>query len=1633
MAVFCCKEGEIMANDPSVGVSFRSREFISEVKKMTDSLKNAEKEFKTTDTQLQTSGTKLDQLKNKYGFLSQQIQQQKELSDKYKEALKQANDEQQKASKRLDEARKKYDEGKVALKGNKEELQKLKDELNKAENAVKSAENAQSKWNSKIADSELAEAKLQKELKDTNDALKDQSGYIKTVNDQFNELQNKTSGIQKATAGTGKVLTASITAPLIAAAGTASKLFMDYEEGQAKVATVAVPAGATNEDLETYREGIIALSNEVNTDVSVLNDALYDGISAIGDIPNALDLVETSAKTAKGGFTDAQTAVNGLTTVLNAYNLTGKESNQIANEMMVAQNRGKTTFGEMAPVIGNVASTAAGLNITTKELFSSLAATTANGILTAQSITGLKAALSNIAKPTDEAKTAAEALNLEISESALKEKGWMQYLTDIRSGLEQASPELIQMSDRISVLNSRQEKLSKNGKKSSDEYKKNAAELKELNSQYELLTEAADGPVSALSKIFGSVEAVNTILALTSKKGIEVFNASMEDMSNGIDYVGQAFDTMSNTRAEKFSASMNRIKNAAIQFGESAAPFIDKVSDAIEGLSKWMSSLTDEDRDRLLKIGIALGTIGPGLSLLSKGITAFNGVRAAISGIGKIVGIGSGAAGNMGTAANKAGGLASALAALPGPAKAAGAALAIAGVGIAAVAVAIKNAEEKFYNLGDAVAEAGEKFNEAVSADAEVDDKIKALDEIKTRLSDSKAPAEELAQAEADRQEIEQWFIDNYGDYITAEEQKNGIRDETLQKIKDLTSAEKERRQSELENQIAMAGIDVPELQKRVDAMEAENEQLQQQKEAALEAQTEFAKLIAEYEKFIQLNPSEDQKQAKLEEITQRAQELADTLSESQKEILGNADGNYVINTLASIDSAILTFGNSLEGFDKKIEANNQKLEDGKQSLADYYSNVYNLLNLDTEGQFGGIAQRIADLITAQEELSQTGQITEDTFSKIADLIPEISSPTDDTTRIAQALNDSISKLSDRIRTSLQNAGSDVNTLIRQIKDIPSYKRTDIIVNISQQGTVQTNAGGTSHAVAGLSVVNEKGPELIESQDGKYRIAQGSPALTYLHSGDRVYTAEETRRMANDIAIPGFATGKSAFQSAKSSFTHHKNTSEVSAAEELAWWQNVLTRFANDAEAVQEAEEQIYKLNRDLEKQSLDDYKELINSKDEQSKNWIRDQKEFNNLSVQDEIAAYERIGSRHKAMTEEMLRTVKMTAEEEKAVREDLYSFIEENEYKIAQLRKELANEELERARELSAQYIDDRFYGGDWGTDDPISAFERVKERELANAAAAGKSLEETEETLAQFGLDMFQNSMSYSEQWLDEQLHYGNITVQEYIEGLDRMKARAKEFYAAGIIDYRTYNEQLRSLDKERFDNYKSLLEQSVTDYYNAQKEILDAEREAVERKYEQEEKAETAADRESELEELYRQESIYSGAATLEGRQKLEDIRDQIAELEKQKRQAEREEEKQAELDAIDEKATALEEEEQTILGNTSRYAREIAGILGQTNQSTSSAFLALISEQVRQQETIAQSAYQTICRIVDQTNQKAKELIGITSPFVSAGGNSGYSNTFNLNQVYNATVYDRTDAELMGRFFAYSSEMAFKNR
>jgi len=91
-------------------------------------------------------------------------------------------------------------------------------------------------------------------------------------------------------------------------------------------------------------------------------------------------------------------------------------------------------------------------------------------------------------------------------------------------------------------------------------------------------------------------------------------------------------------------------------------------------------------------------------------------------------------------------------------------------------------------------------------------------------------------------------------------------------------------------------------------------------------------------------------------------------------------------------------------------------------------------------------------------------------------------------------------------------------------------------------GSGKTNAKGTDNADDGISGINEKGWELIQSKDGKVRIANdGKNGATQLNKGDKVYTHEESVKMISgddDVQVQGHASGTHAISTKAPSRGH---------------------------------------------------------------------------------------------------------------------------------------------------------------------------------------------------------------------------------------------------------------------------------------------------------------------------------------------------------------------------------------------------------------------------------------------------------------------------------------------------------------
>ena len=242
-----------------------------------------------------------------------------------------------------------------------------------------------------------------------------------------------------------------LSAPLLAAATAGFKLHSDFANGIAKISTLV---DTTVVSMQKVSDEIRAVSDETGAGVADLSESVYQAISAGVDAAHAVGFVKDMTIAAKAGFTDTTTAVNGVTTVLNAYGKSAEEATAVTDQMLLAQNFGKTSFGEMAQSMGNVIPIAAQLNVSTQELFGSIAVLTKNGIRTSEAITGLKAAYSNILKPSAEAAKLAQSLGLEFNAAHLQSVGWVKFLDEVKRATGGDAEQMAQLFGSVEGLNS---------------------------------------------------------------------------------------------------------------------------------------------------------------------------------------------------------------------------------------------------------------------------------------------------------------------------------------------------------------------------------------------------------------------------------------------------------------------------------------------------------------------------------------------------------------------------------------------------------------------------------------------------------------------------------------------------------------------------------------------------------------------------------------------------------------------------------------------------------------------------------------------------------------------------------------------------------------------------------------------------------------------------------------------------------------------------------------------------------------------------------------------------------------------------------------------------------------------------
>lgn len=361
---------------------------------------------------------------------------------------------------------------------------------------------------------------------------------------------------------------------VLASAGIAATLneikngFFDCSEAAAQFETstamVATIADTSQKSLSDISKEVRTYSNETGEAASDMAEATYQAISASVNTADAAAFAGTATKLAVGGFTSATTAVDVLTTAINAYGLAASDATQLSDYLITTQNLGKTSVDQLAQSVGKVIPLASAYNVQMDNLSSAYAVLTANGIATAESGTYLKSMLNELGDTGSD-----------VSEVLLNSTG------------------------------------------------KTFAQLMEqgysLGDVMAMLGDAVDGDSTAFNALWSSTEAGIGALSLFNA-GADKYNSVLDSMRTSAGATEKAYSTMADTTDKSKQRMENSFNNLKISVGDVLNPALTQVYEGFTSVFAGMSDFVDEHP----AVVAAISAIAVGVGGFTGALAAYN-------------------------------------------------------------------------------------------------------------------------------------------------------------------------------------------------------------------------------------------------------------------------------------------------------------------------------------------------------------------------------------------------------------------------------------------------------------------------------------------------------------------------------------------------------------------------------------------------------------------------------------------------------------------------------------------------------------------------------------------------------------------------------------------------------------------------------------------------------------------------------------------------------------------------------------------------------------------------------------------------------------------------------------------------
>lgn len=414
-------------------------------------------------------------------------------------------------------------------------------------------------------------AHLDLDSKGFRNELKKVQSLMQTLQDDSVGLGTKIDAVGQMFVDTGSKLTLGLTAPLVGAGAAAVKYASKFETSMSQVqATMGITKEATTELNGSVVNTMGALSDlaqrmgaetkfSATEAAAAINNMAMAGYS-VQEIFTGLPKVMSLAAAGSLDLDYAtQLAANGL----NVMGMGVESLDEISDKLAVTASNAYgsvSDFGEGLLVAGGQAKLA---NLSLTDVFTALGILGDNGISAAEGGTMLRNVLKNLYTPTEKAAKFLQQLGVETATSDGKLRDFREVLTDLNSVLSSLSEE-----DRIKAM----------------------AEIFDVRT------------------IAGANALLNT--------SVERWN----ELRGAIDNSAGAAKRMADTQLDNLSGQLTLVKSgvegAAIAFGNVMLPAIRRFVGWLQDLTAKLNSLSDAQKEQVIRIATFAAAIGPVLMIL---------------------------------------------------------------------------------------------------------------------------------------------------------------------------------------------------------------------------------------------------------------------------------------------------------------------------------------------------------------------------------------------------------------------------------------------------------------------------------------------------------------------------------------------------------------------------------------------------------------------------------------------------------------------------------------------------------------------------------------------------------------------------------------------------------------------------------------------------------------------------------------------------------------------------------------------------------------------------------------------------------------------------------------------------------